>query len=65
MAGAVDSFDPSSRVLHMGGKRLDVSPGVATDLLIPRQLVTVSGHRSAYEFGPWVVTEIERRGLRF
>ena len=37
---------------------MDIAPGVAVELLVPQQAVTVSGFRTKRDHGPWVVTEI-------
>jgi hypothetical protein len=58
LAGEVTSWDPDTRVLYIGDTRLEVTPGVAAETLVPKQSVTVSGYRSKDTAGPWVVTEI-------
>jgi hypothetical protein len=65
LAGAVKSWDPTNSVLCIGHIRLEVTPGVAVEALIPNQSVTVSGYRSKHEFGVWVVTEITAHRLAF
>ena len=59
LAGIVVSWDPVPRVLYVGSARLEVAPGVGVEILVPRQRVTVTGHRPKHDGGPWVVTKIE------
>jgi hypothetical protein len=59
LAGTVVSWDPAARVVYVGSARLEVAPGVAVEVLVPKQRVTVSGHRPKHDGGPWVVTKIE------
>jgi hypothetical protein len=59
LVGEVESWDPIARVLYVGRTRLDVAPGVAVDALIPKQPVTVTGHRGKHDVGSWVVTQIK------
>jgi hypothetical protein len=35
LAGEVHSWDPITRVLHMGNTRLEIAPGVAVEALVP------------------------------
>jgi hypothetical protein len=59
LAGTVVSWDFVPRVLYVGSARLEVARGVGDGLLVPRQRVTVTGHRPKQDGGPWVVTKIE------
>jgi hypothetical protein len=58
LAGTIVSWNAETRVLYIGGARLEVAPGAAVGLLIPGQAVTVTGYRAKREGGSWVVTEI-------
>ena len=60
LAGTVVSWDPVPRILYVGSARLKVAPGLSVEALVPRQRVTVTGHRPKQDSsGPWVVTKIE------
>ncbi len=65
LAGQVQLWNPDTRVLYVGRTRLEVSPDVAVEMLVPNQSVTVSGYRSRHTNGPWVVTglQIHRPGF--
>jgi hypothetical protein len=56
LTGKVEFWDPTTRVLYVGRTRLEVAPGVAVETLVSEQFVSVSGHRSKHNNGPWVVT---------
>jgi hypothetical protein len=58
LAGDVRDWNPKRRVIGIGEARLGVSPEVVVDALLIGQLVTVSGYRSKFSGGPWIVTEI-------
>jgi hypothetical protein len=58
LAGKVVSWDPATRVLHIGLDRLDVAPGVDTTFLTPSESVTVTGYRAGHPSGLGVVTGI-------
>ena len=59
LAGTVVSWDPVPRVLYVGSARLEVTAGLSVEALVPKQRVTVTGHRPKHDGGPWVVTKIE------
>ena len=53
LAGVVVSWDPVPRILYVGSARLVVAPGVGVEALVPSQRVTVTGHKSKQDGGPW------------
>ena len=59
LAGIVVTWDSVRRILYVGSTRLEVALGVGDEVLVPRQRVTVTGHRPKHDGGPWVVTKIE------
>ncbi len=58
LAGVVTSWNPVSRMLHIGGQCLHVPSSVAAAGLAPNVSVTVTGHRPAGGSAPWTVTEV-------
>ena len=65
LAGVVVSWGPVPRILYVGSARLAVAPGVSVEALVLSQRVTITGHQSKQDGGPWVVTKIEAHRPRF